>query len=123
MLKDYDKKYKVISFIDSDNACSNVGKVFYDKANEMPIFRDLGTALAQAGRTPKYFVFSDYTESCLEPGSTERSELTEKEKRLILRVLAYGINVVIGLHESLNKEEEIIEICAKKKVVICGNTE
>lgn len=121
MLNTYEKNYKVISYIDSEEAGADVGKLLFKEASGMPVFRDLGTALAQAGRAPKYFVFSDYTESCLKPGSTERNELTEKEKRLIIRVLEYGINVVIGLHESLNKDEQIIAACAKKNVVVCGN--
>ena len=105
----YTDKYKIVSIIDDENAGKDSGKLLNNEANEIPIFRNLGTALAQAGRTPAYCVFG-YT--------PVDGELSELEKRVILRAIGYRMNIACSLHESLNADPELADTAAEKNVVI-----
>lgn len=104
----HSEKYKILSVIDSERPGEDSGKVLNNEANGIPIFRDLGTALAQAGK-PDYLIYG------IAPVG---GMLSLAERRLLLRAIGYGINIVIGLHEYLNEDEEFIAACAKTNVVI-----
>lgn len=108
-LLSYSAKYKIVSIIDDENAGNDSGKLFNDEPNKVPIFRNLGTALAQAGRVPAYCVFG-YT--------PVEGDLTELERRVILRAIGYRMNIACSLHESLNADPEFAAAAAEKNVVI-----
>ncbi|MBK1854378.1 hypothetical protein JO972_05385 [Verrucomicrobiaceae bacterium 5K15] len=102
-------QYTVISVIDDENAGKDSGKVLKNEPNKIPVFRNLGTALAQAGRVPYYFVF----------GFTPKDgELSEGDRRVMLRAMGYGMNIACAMHEELNKDPEFIEAAAQKEVTI-----
>ena len=107
----YSIKYEVLSVIDSEKAEKDSGKVLDGKKNGIPVYRDLGTALAQAGRPPKYLIFGL---------SSASGVLSEAEKKVMMRALGYGINIVSELHEFLNHDPELAAACAKKGSAIQG---
>ena len=72
-------------------------EVLDGKKSGIPIYRDLGTALAHAGRAPNHLIFG------IDPAS---GMLSPAERRLLLRASGYGINIVNGLHEFLNDDPE-----------------
>lgn len=105
----HSEKYKILSIIDSEKAEQDAGEVLDGTLNGIPIYRDLGTALAQAGRAPKYLIFS------VAPGS---GMLTKAERKLLLRAIAYGINIVNEFQEFLNEDPELSAACEKHGVSI-----
>ena len=105
----HSEKYKILSIIDSDKAGQDAGEVLDGEPTKIPIYRDLGTALAQAGRTPNYFIFG------IAPASGGLSPI---ERRLILRAIGYGMNIVHGHHELLNDDPEFAAASAKANVTI-----
>lgn len=51
------EKYEILSVIDSEQAGLDTGMVLDNKANAIPICRDLADSLAQAGSVPDFFIF------------------------------------------------------------------
>ena len=106
----HSEKYRILSIIDSEKAEQDAGEVLDGKPNGIPIYRDLGTALAQAaGQKPKHLIFG------VAPAS---GMLTQAERKLLLRAIGYGINIVNGLHEFLNDDPEFTAACEAKGVTI-----
>lgn len=105
----HSEKYKIISIIDSEKHGEDAGKVLDGEPNGIPIFRDLGSALAQGGRRPDYLIFG------IAPAT---GMLSSAERRMMLRAIGYGINIVNGLHEFLNDDPEFSAAAEKAKIVI-----
>ena len=51
------ERYKILSVIDSTKAGLDAGMVLDNKANGIPIFRNLAESLAHAKALPDYFIF------------------------------------------------------------------
>ena len=105
----HSEKYKILSIIDSEKAEQDAGEILDGKKNGIAVYRDLGTALAQAGGPPDHLIFGIAPASGL---------LSKAERRVLLRAIAYGINIVNGLHEFLNDDAEFAEAAEKHGVVI-----
>ena len=105
----HSEKYKILSIIDSAKEGQDAGEVLEGKKSGIPIYRDLGTALAHAGRAPNHLIFG------IAPTS---GMLSPAERQLLLRAIGYGINIVNGLHEFLNDDPEFKAACAKSGVII-----
>ena len=109
----YSEKYKILSVIDSEQANLNTGMVLDQKANDIPICRSLGDALAHAAeqnrRVPNYFIFG------MAPSS---GMLSLHERGLILEAMSHGMNIVNGLHEFLNDDPVFVAACASHNVEI-----
>jgi uncharacterized NAD-dependent epimerase/dehydratase family protein len=101
----HSEKYKIVSIIDSTKGGKDAGEVLDGKKSGIPIYRDLGTALAHAGRAPNHLIFG------IAPAS---GMLSPAERRLLLRAISYGINIVNELHEFLNEDPEFKAACAKQ---------
>ncbi len=95
----HSERYEIISVIDDERAGEDSGKVLNGEPNGIPIFRDLGTALAQAGRRPACLIFGTAP-------TGEDGKLSTPERRMMLRAIGYGINVVSGVDEFLNDDPE-----------------
>lgn len=103
------EKYEIVSIIDSEQAGKDAGKVLDGTPNGTPIYSNLGTALAQSGRPPRYLVCAVTPESGI---------LSESDRRTLIRAIGYRINIASDLHEFLNGDPEFIEACEKKGVSI-----
>ena len=103
------RNYRLLSVIDSEKAEKDAGKVLDGEKNGLPIYRDLGTALAQAGGKPAYLIFGK---------TSAGGVLSQAERRVLLRAMAYKINIACGSHESLNEDPEFVAACEKGGVVI-----
>ena len=105
----HSEKYKILSIIDDEKEGQDAGKILDGVPNGIPVYRDLGTALAHAGRVPNHLIFG------ISPAA---GVLSPTEKRLLLRAMKYGINIATGLHQFLNDDPEFIAACAEFGVVI-----
>ena len=97
----YFEMYEVISIIDSDKAGQAAGDVLEGAPTGIPIYRDLGTALAQARRAPDHLIVG------INPTD---GPFSEKERRHLLRAMKYGINIVNGGLERLNDDPEFMAL-------------
>lgn len=103
--------YEVISVIDSEKSGQDSGKVLGGNANGIPVFRNLGTALAQAGGTPGCLIFG---------GDVVGGVISEDERRVVLRAIGYKMDIVSGVWEILKGDTEISEACVKAGVEVRG---
>jgi uncharacterized NAD-dependent epimerase/dehydratase family protein len=105
----YSEKYQILSVIDSEKAGLDSGVVLDDKFNNIPICRDLASALEHAGNVPDYFIFG------MAPSS---GMLSKHERGLILEAISHGMNIINGLHEFLNDDPVFKAACAASNVKI-----
>jgi len=103
------EKYQILSVIDSEKAGLDTGMVLDNKANEIPIFRDLTDALAHSDNMPDFFIFG------MAPSS---GMLSIHERALVLEAMSYGMNIVNGLHEFLNDDPVFAAACVASNVEI-----
>jgi len=93
----HSEKYEILSVIDSTKAGRDAGEVLGDGPNGIPICASLDEAISLAGRVPDFFIFG------MAPSS---GMLSPAERRLMLKAIALGMNLVNGLHEFLNDDAE-----------------
>lgn len=105
----HSERYEILSVIDSEKAGLDSGVALGGEPNAIPICVDLADALAQAGYLPEYFIFG------MAPTS---GMLSAHERRLVLRAMDLGMNVVNGLHEFLNDDPEFAAMSAARDVAI-----
>lgn len=105
----HSEKYKILSVIDSEKAGRDAGVVLDDKANNIPVCRDLADALTNADYVPDYFIFG------MAPAS---GMLSAHEREVVLNAIGLGMNIVNGLHEFLNEDPEFAAASAASNVVI-----
>ena len=105
----HSEKYKILSVIDSEKAGLDAGTVLDGKPNAIPIYRDLADAIASAAGLPDYFIFG------VAPAS---GRLSTSERATVLEAIGLGMNIVNGLHEFLNEDEEFVAASALMNVQI-----
>lgn len=105
----HSEKYKILSVIDSEKAGLDAGMVLDNKANDIPICRDLTQALENAGTMPDYFIFG------MAPSS---GMLSIHQRSLVLEAMSHGMNIVNGLHEFLTDDPVFIAACKACEVDI-----
>jgi uncharacterized NAD-dependent epimerase/dehydratase family protein len=103
------EKYEILSVIDSGQAGLDSGEVLDDTPNGIPIVADLAEAIALAGRVPDFFIFGIAPSSGL---------LSPTERGVMLDAIERGMNIINGLHEFLNDDEEFAAAAARHRVTI-----
>lgn len=105
----HSEKYEILSIIDSEKAGQDAGSILDDEPNGIPVFQDLKDALAHAGKIPDYFIFG------IAPATGMLSPI---ERKLVLKAIDLGMNILNGLHEFLNEDPEFVAACLRSNVVI-----
>lgn len=105
----FSEKYQILSVIDSTKAGLDAGMVLDNKANGIPVSRDLADAMDIAGAVPDYFIFG------MAPSS---GMLSIHERSLVLEAMSHGMNIINGLHEFLNEDPVFIAACTVHNVSI-----
>ncbi|QLC25043.1 DUF1611 domain-containing protein [Parasphingopyxis algicola] len=105
----HSEKYKILSIIDSTKAGRDAGMVLDDEQNGIPICRDLTGAMAHAGTIPDFFIFGT---------APATGMLSLDERDIVLEAMAFGMNIVNGLHEFLSEDPEFIAASIASDVTI-----
>ncbi|SDZ57209.1 Uncharacterized conserved protein, NAD-dependent epimerase/dehydratase family [Jannaschia faecimaris] len=105
----HSEAYRILSVIDSDHIGKNSGLVLDDAINHIPIFGNLGAAVAHETVIPNTFIYG------MAP-STGR--LSPADRGVVLDAIARGMNVVSGLHEYLSDDAEIANAASERNVTI-----
>ncbi len=105
----HSEKYTILSIIDSKRTGQDTGLVLDDEPNGIPIVRNLKDALEQARSVPDYFIFG------IAPAS---GMLSQTERKIVLKAIEQGMNIVNGLHEFLNDDPEFAAASFRSNVVI-----
>ena len=83
--------------------------VLDNKANAIPVCRNMADSLEQAGSVPDAFIFG------MAPSS---GMLSKHERGIVLEAMSHGMNIVNGLHEFLNDDPIFQAACIVNKVEI-----
>jgi uncharacterized NAD-dependent epimerase/dehydratase family protein len=95
----HSERYEILSVIDSTQTGRDAGEVLGDGANGIPVCTDLAAAVALAGDAgPDCFIFG------MAPAS---GMLSPAERLVVLDAIGRGMDVVNGLHEFLNDDDEM----------------
>jgi uncharacterized NAD-dependent epimerase/dehydratase family protein len=105
----HSEKYEILSVIDSKLAGQDAGAILDNRSNGVPICSDLADAMASAGTIPDFFIFG------VAPAS---GMLSPDERDIVLEAMAFGMNIVNGLHEFLSEDPEFIAASIASDVTI-----
>lgn len=90
-------KYQIISVIDSTQVGLDSGDILDGVSNGIPVHGNLEEAVAKAAVRPTTFIYG------MAPAT---GMLSIPERKILLRALELGLNIVNGLHEFLNDDPE-----------------
>lgn len=93
------KKYKITCIIDSTKTGLDSGEVLDGIKNGIPIYRDLSEAIEKLDGIPKYFIYGM---------APKEAFLSINERRIFLKAMAMGMDIVNGLHEFISEDNEFI---------------
>ncbi len=94
----HSQAYRILSVIDSGLDGLDSGQVLDNLCNGIPIFKDLGTAVAHETRIPDTLIYG------VAPST---GTLSRVDREIVLDAIARGMNIVSGLHEYLGDDPEI----------------
>jgi len=105
----YSEVYEILAVIDSERSGRDSGELLDGKRNGIPICRDLAEAKEKAGSEPSHFIFG------MAPAT---GVLTIDQRRLLLEAINMRLNIVNGLHEFLNDDQEFLEASKAMNVAL-----
>lgn len=101
--------YKIVGVIDSSLTGKDAGEVLGLPKNNIPIYADLSSALADLNDIPQYYI---YGKAPLD------ARIPSDERLLILDAIRNGMNIVNGLHEFFSDDSEFMKIARQYNVTI-----
>lgn len=105
----HSEKYCIVSVIDSDHDGRDSGQILGHLANQIPVHRDLGSALGEEVLVPDTFIYG------MAPAN---GKLSPKDRAVVLAAITRGMNIVSGLHEYLGDDDEIATAARSHGVAI-----
>lgn len=102
----HSEKYEISGVTDSTKAGMDAGEYLDGTKNGIPVFRDIAEAIEKLDYIPKYFIYG------IAPLA---SYLTREQRKVVLRAMEQGMNIVNGLPEFFTEDEEFMQ-----KAIECG---
>ncbi len=103
----FTERYEIVGILDDRYAGKDAGEILDGKPNEIPIFRDISSAMArlsESGKLPSTLVIG------LAP---DGGRLPAVAKDTIMTALMAGWNVDSGLHDFLGNDPELRQLAAE----------
>jgi uncharacterized NAD-dependent epimerase/dehydratase family protein len=105
----HSEKHEIVGIIDSSKVGLDAGEYLDGIKNGIPIFHDLDAAIESLTELPVCFI---YGVAPLE------AFLNNEQRKILLRAIEKGMDIVNGLHEFLTEDEEFIQKAKKYGVAI-----
>lgn len=105
----HSETYNIVGVIDSSLAGKDAGEELDNQKNNIPIFANLQSALANLPNIPDCYI---YGKAPLE------ADLPIAERALILEAMSKGMDIVNGLHQFFSEDPEFIEMAHRRGVEI-----
>ncbi len=96
----HSEKYNIVGIIDSSKAGLDAGAHLDGINNDIPIFKDIDDAIENLGYIPEYFIYG------IAPLA---SFLSSEERAVIFTAMKKGMDIVNGMPEFLNDDEEFAQ--------------
>jgi uncharacterized NAD-dependent epimerase/dehydratase family protein len=103
------KKYLIVGVIDSTKADLDSGEVLEGERNNIPIYESLDQVLETVSPLPDQFIYG------IAPA---QAFLRNDERKIILKAMENGMDIINPLQEFLTQDAEFIEHAAKYGVTI-----
>ncbi len=100
----HSETYTIVGVIDSSLVGKDAGEELGDQKNDIPIFKNLHTALETLPENPHCYI---YGKAPLD------ARISIEERLLILEAMAKGMDIVNGLHEFFSDDLEFINMAAQ----------
>jgi uncharacterized NAD-dependent epimerase/dehydratase family protein len=101
--------YTIVGVIDSSLAGKDAGEELGKEKRGIPIFADLEDALSKLSTVPDCYI---YGKAPLE------TQISAKERRLILEAMENGMDIINGLHQFFSDDPEFVHMAARSHVRI-----
>ncbi|WP_104017256.1 DUF1611 domain-containing protein [Roseovarius nitratireducens] len=105
----HSQAYRIVSVIDSTHNGRDSGEVLDNAPNGIPVLRDIETAIANEATIPDTLIYG------MAPSD---GKLSAEDRGVVLDAIAFGMNIVSGLHEYLGDDPEIAAVAAFGNVTI-----
>lgn len=105
----HSETYTIVGVLDRALAGQDAGEALGGASNQIPIFADLETALAQLPTVPNCYIYGKAPLAACIPVT---------ERRLILEAMQKGMNILNGLHEFFSDDPEFTQMAAQCGVQI-----
>ncbi|PTX56003.1 putative NAD-dependent epimerase/dehydratase family protein [Litoreibacter ponti] len=105
----HSQAYRILSVIDSTHGGADSGLVLDGAVNDIPVFSCLDEAVVHEAAIPDTLIYG------MAP-STGR--LSREDRGVVLDAIAFGMNIVSGLHEYLSDDPEISAFADKRGIKI-----
>ncbi|MHC1605119.1 MAG: DUF1611 domain-containing protein, partial [Candidatus Methanofastidiosia archaeon] len=96
----HSEKYEIAGVIDSTKAGMDAGEYLDGVKNGIPIFHDFDDAIERLKEIPNYFIYGI---------APLEAFLKEEQRRILLKAMEKGMNIVNGLHEFFTDDEEFTQ--------------
>ncbi|NHQ75732.1 DUF1611 domain-containing protein [Roseovarius gahaiensis] len=105
----HSQAYRIVSVIDGKLEGCDSGQVLDNARNGIPVVEDLEAAVVREALIPDTFIYG------VAPST---GKLSSADREIVLDAIAYGMNIVSGLHEYLGDDPEISAAAEAAKVTI-----
>ena len=105
----HSQTYNIVGIIDSSLAGEDAGEQLDRKKNNIPIFANLQSALANLPKIPNCYI---YGKAPLE------ATIPVEERALILEAMTKGMDIINGLHQFFSEDSEFVEAAVQWGVKI-----
>ena len=105
----FTRRYRVLGIIDDRYAGQDSGQVLDGKANEIPVYANLGDALDKAGASVNYFVVG------LAP---DGGRLPDAGRKAVAEAIERGLNIDSGLHDFISNDPSLATAAKEQGVMI-----
>lgn len=100
----HSEAYTIVGVLDSTLAGQDAGEALGSAKNQIPIFADLETALAQLPTVPDCYIYGKAPlEACIPVA----------ERQLILEAMQKGMDILNGLHEFFSEDAEFSQMATQ----------
>ena len=101
------QKYHITCVIDSTKTGLDAGSVLEGSENGIPIYRDITEAMDRLPEMPKYFIYGI---------APKDATLSTAERRILLKAMSFGMDIVNGLHEFISEDAEFKQQAKRYRV-------
>ncbi|MEQ9405600.1 MAG: DUF1611 domain-containing protein [Cyclobacteriaceae bacterium] len=105
----HSEKYNIVGVVDSLKSGLDAGEYLDGIKNGIPVFGSIDDAIESLDKIPEYFIYGI---------APLESFLNTDQRRVIIRAMKIGMNIVNGLPEFFNDDKEFLETANRYGVTI-----
>ena len=105
----YSQKYDIVGVIDSNKTGQDSGQILEDKANGIPVFENIESAIKKLTKNPECFIYGL---------PMSQNTLEEKERQIFMSAIACNMNIINGFPQFFTEDKAFVELAKKHEVIL-----